>query len=86
MFRAWPWHTATHRERLGAFLDDEALDQVGEDVGLDYCLGRFALSVVLAAAAAAAAVVAVVVVVGVSISRGHDWSNGRHPPLNCQHK
>lgn len=48
-------------------------------MGLDYCLGRFALSVVLAAAAAAAVVA---VVVGVSISRGHDWSNGRRPPLS----
>lgn len=72
----------THWERLCALLDDEALDQVCEDLGLDYRLGCFGFTILLSAAAAAPGVVVVVVVVGGSISRGHDWSGGRHPPLS----
>lgn len=61
--------SSTHRERLRTLLDNEAFDQMGEDVGFDYGLGWFALSIVLAA-------------VSVSIPRGHDWSNGRPSPVN----
>jgi len=42
---------------------------MGEDVGLVYNLGWFALSIVLAA-------------IIVSIPRGHDWSTGRPSPVN----
>lgn len=73
----------THWERLCALLDDEALDQVCEDVGLDYRLGCFGFSIESPAVVVAAAdLVVVVVVVGSSISRGHDWSDGRHPVLS----
>lgn len=43
-------HTHTHGERLGSLLDDEALDDVREDLGLDDGLRRLALPVVRRAA------------------------------------
>lgn len=59
----------THRERLSTLLDHEAFYEVGEDVTLDYGLGRFVLSIVLAA-------------VSVPTPRGHDWSTSLPSPAN----
>ena len=42
--------TYTHGERLGSLLDDKALDDMREDLGLDDGLGRFVLSVLRRAA------------------------------------
>lgn len=42
--------TYTHGERLSSFLDDKALDDMCEDLGLDDGLGRFVLSVLRRAA------------------------------------
>lgn len=61
--------SGTHRERLCTLLDNEAFYEMGEDVRLDYGLGRFTLSIVLGA-------------VSVPIPRGHDWSTGHPSPVN----
>lgn len=64
--------SGTHRKRFGSLLDNEASDQVGEDVGLvSGLLGGFTPPIVLAAGSA-------------PIPRGHDWSTGRPSPVNKQ--
>lgn len=58
-------YPTTYRERLGSLLDHKSLNDVGEDLGFHYCLGRFALAIMRGAAGHRGRIV--------PIPRGHDW-------------
>lgn len=58
--------TYTHGERLGSLLDDKALNDMREDLGLDDSLGRFVLSVLRRGARHGGRCLALV-------SWGHGW-------------